>query len=174
MGITYFMRPEIPGVQYFQCDKLLASLSVKSCADMWRSATMAGNERLTRCKNCTVGAGHAGEAEASVSPLRGAIVCARCHETGRRLVAKHLCVSCYNRQLEIIKNQNARGVAPSRLAPLNRRSIKYRTADGMVVHTSDLSADITELVVAVLRDSKKQPQFAFLGSTNYLPQLRLL
>ena len=174
MEIIYFELKELPGVPVFKCEKLRATLSQKNCSDMWRRATMGDDDRVSRCKNCQIGALHAGESEASMSPLRGANICARCHETGRRLVGKHLCVSCYNRQLEIIKNTNARGVAPSRLAPLNRRAVKYRTADGMRVHTADLSANMTELVVALLRDNKKQTQFAFLGATNFVPQLRLL
>ncbi len=63
--VEYFERPEIPGVPAFRCVKLSATLSVTSCATMWKQANHDNVERLNRCKTCPIGAVHAGETAAS-------------------------------------------------------------------------------------------------------------
>jgi len=162
--IVYFERPEVPGKLAFRCDRLRATLSVDSCTRMWRQANHENVERLGQCKSCPAGAVHAGETAASMSPLMGQCVCARCHRTAIRLIGKHLCVSCWNRQREWILGKNSKGSKPTKMGPLLRRSIRYRKGDESAVKELDLSASITELVVSVLRDSKKSVQFGFYGS----------
>jgi hypothetical protein len=174
MGIVqYFEREELPGVQHFRCDKLMATLAVRSCADMWRKANHDNVERLARCKTCPLGAAHAGETAASMSPFMGATVCARCQRTATRLIGKHLDVSCYNRQLEYIKGKNAKGSQPTKMRPLARRTIRYFAADDPTVLTIDHTANTEEMMVAALRDSKKQVTFAFYGMPRGIAQERL-
>jgi len=48
-------------------------------------------------------------------------MCVRCErrEFGLRLLSDMLCVSCWNRQSEVLKGRNARGCAPLKFKPLN-------------------------------------------------------
>lgn len=172
-AIVYFERREIPGVNAFQCERLSATLSVPSCADMWRKANHQNVERHARCKTCPVGAVHAGETAASMSPFMGACICARCTQPAARLIGKHLCVSCYNRQREYLIGKNSRGTAPAKMRPLARRAVRYLVDGEMRTLTMDLTADTTELIVAILRDSKKSVQFSFNGMPRGINQARL-
>lgn len=162
--ILYFEREEVPGKLAFRCDRLSATLSVDSCTVMWRQANHDNVERLGRCKTCPVGAVHAGETAASMSPMMGQCVCARCHRTSGRLIGKHLCVSCFNRQREWIIGKNSKGSKPVKMVPLVRRSIRFRRGGEPMIKVIDLSANVHELIVAVLRDSKKIVQFSFYGA----------
>src|SRR5574343_988076 len=108
--VDYFELPELPGRQMFRCERRSATLQAQNCASMWRQANDRGApERLDICKNCPLGASHAGVNEISLSPLRGASVCARCHQGTTRLIRGHLCVSCANRFYERLKGKNAKG-----------------------------------------------------------------
>lgn len=172
-AVTYFERDELPGVPAFRCERLRATLSVGSCADMWRKANHENVERLSRCKSCPIGATHAGETAASMSPFMGACVCARCQQTAPRLIGRHLCVSCYNRQREAIVGKNSKGTRPTKLKPLARRTVRYFADGAAVTLTIDHTVDTTEMIVAVLRDSKKRATFSFLGMPRGILQGRL-
>ncbi len=171
--VNYFVRPEVPGVQAFRCDKLMATLSVKSCADMWRQANHHNVERVNRCKTCPIGAMHAGETAASMSPMMGQCICARCHHTVTRLIGKHICISCYNRQREWIIGRNSKGSAPTKMKPLSRRTVRYFAAGEARTLTIEHTKDNEEMIVAILRDSKKAVQFAYQGMPQGIGQGRL-
>jgi hypothetical protein len=171
--VEYFERPELPGVPAFRCEKLAATLSVKSCADMWRKANHDNLERLSRCKTCPIGAGHAGETAASMSPYMGTTVCARCQTMATRLIGRHLCISCYNRQLEWIKGKNSKGSRPTKMKPLARRTVRYFADGAPIILTLDHTASTEEMVVAALRDSKKRVTFSFQGMPRGIVQARL-
>ena len=171
--MEYFEQPEIPGKQFFRCERLRATISVDSCAGMWRGGNRENIERLDRCKACPIGAAHAGETAASMSPLMGELVCGRCHRHAGRLVGKHLCVSCWNRQREWLIGVNARGTVPT-MKPLERRRIRYLCAGNPITLALDLSRDTDELIVTALRDSKQKVIFAFSGQpAGSLTQARL-
>lgn len=161
--MDYFELPEIPGKPHFRCDRLRATLSVAACATMWRGGNQRNEERLQRCKACPVGALHAGETAASMSPLMGQCVCARCHSGASRLIHKHLCVSCYNREREWIIGYNSKGTKPTKMSPLAARRIRYLCGGVPVTLALEHTKDTTELVVAALRDSRKRVVFAFSG-----------
>lgn len=171
--VVYFEIAEMPGVQRFRCAKLSAELSVASCAKMWRQANHDNVERLERCKTCPVGAVHAGETAASMSPFMGQCICARCQARPNRLIGKHLCVSCYNRQREYVIGKNSKGSAPSKMKPLARRTVRFFAADEMRTLTLDHTADTEEMLVAILRDQKKRVVFAFNAVTHGINQARL-
>lgn len=166
----YFTIPELPDQPMFRCEKRKASLKVESCAGMWRAANDKGApERLDQCKNCPLGAKHAGVGEISLSPLRGMSICGRCHAGSTRLIRGHLCPSCYNRELEYRKGRNARGTAPVTHPVLHALTIKYQCGDELQrMALSAVSSE--ELVVAALRDSSKQVTFAFSRPRVELPQ----
>jgi hypothetical protein len=165
-GISYRQMPEMPGANFFDCTRLHAGLTTSACADMWRQANEGRSERYTACRACPVGATHAGVSNASRSPIRGALVCARCARGATRLIHSHLCVSCFNREREIIKGRNARGVAPTKLAPLAPRKICYMTNGRVVVKRMERTAHFAELVIATLRDEIHEVTFAWRGSLH--------
>lgn len=158
--IEYTEIPELPGRPAFRCERLHAVLQVTSCAAQWRKA-QADPESVSSCRSCAVGAQHAGESETvSVSKWRGVRICARCRRGTTKLVRKHLCVSCANRVYERERGKNARGVPPSRLAPLDARRLSL-FANGQVTELRLVSQDAIELFVAALRDSEQRVQFGF-------------
>ncbi|MBB3017637.1 hypothetical protein FHR70_000677 [Microvirga lupini] len=168
--VEYFTLEELPDRPMFRCERRNATLQVSACAGMWSEANgKAAPERLDRCKNCPLGAKHAGVGEISLSPLRGMSICARCHQGTTRLIRKHLCVSCYNREREFNLGRNAKGSAPVKHPPLHNIEIRYQAGEvlqrlAMPVVSSE------ELVVAALRDTSKQVTFAFSGKRPEMPQ----
>jgi hypothetical protein len=168
--IEYFTYPELPDRPMFRCERRHANLQVTSCASMWIEANgKAAPERLDQCKNCPLGAKHAGVGEISLSPLRGMSICARCEQGTTRLVRKHLCVSCYNREREYQKGRNAKGSAPVKHPPLYQLEIRFQAGE-VIQRIAMPAVSSQELVVAALRDTSKQVTFAFNGKRPALPQ----
>ena len=74
------------------------------------------------CMRCPIGAEHVAQFRVkaahrdinttSLSPLRLHVKCVRCERTTHRRVGPALCVSCFNRQLEIHHGLNARNSRP--------------------------------------------------------------
>lgn len=159
--VDYFSMEHVPGKVFFKCERQRAKLSTDSCASMWRKADELNDGTNSSCRLCPIGAVHAGEVAASMSPLKGALICARCHRNAMRLIGKMLCVSCQNRQYEAEKGRNAKGTAPVKLGTLSKRSIRYRHGDEIRTMVLHKTVDVDELVVAALRDSKKAVVFAF-------------
>ena len=173
-GVSYRQIPEIPGATFFDCTRLHAGLKTTACAEMWRAANEGRSERYTACRSCFVGATHAGVSNASRSPIRGALVCQRCSRGATRLIRKAWCVSCANRQYEIIKGRNARGVAPTRLAPLAPRQVFYMANGRTVLKRMEHTTHFGELIVAVMRDSVHAVAFAWRGPADRDALLRTL
>jgi hypothetical protein len=157
---VYFEIPELPGRQNFHCDRLRATLSTDACGARWSAASTAISDvRWVSCKSCRIGARHAGKLDANPSPLRALRICARCHVTASRVIGKHLCISCYNRQREQLVGKNAKGNKPVKLAPLQRRTISYFAGGKLKTKTVDWSLDTTEVIVAILRDEEHTVRF---------------
>lgn len=169
----YFEMPELPGRKYFRCERLRATLSTDACGVQWRKANHANDEACGRCKCCPLGALHAGETAASMSPLKGTCTCGRCHKRASRLIGKHLCVSCKNREYEALKGKNAKGTKPVKLPPLEARTLYYLHGDQRRSLHLPLSIDTDELIVAALRDSLNAVTFQFRASMTGVPQHRL-
>lgn len=170
----YFEIVELPGVKHFTCDRYKATLSTEACAGMWRAGNHEGSEARFRCKVCPLGALHAGETAASMSPLKGMTICGRCHTGVARLIGKHLCISCYNRQREYLIGKNAKGTKPVKLAPLEARRIRYMSGKAPKTLYMPLTVDTEELIISALRDSKDTVRFGFSGDIRGIPaQLRL-
>ena len=128
---------------------------------MWRRADELDDGAHHACRLCPVGAVHAGEVAASMSPLKGTLTCARCHRTASRLIGAMVCVSCYNRAREVLIGRNAKGTAPVKHCPMEVRRIRYRHGDEVRTLRLRHTVDADELMVAVLRDSKSNVVFAF-------------
>jgi hypothetical protein len=163
-GIAYRTIPEIPGAAYFDCARMHASISTSACATMWRSMNEQRGERYTACRSCQVGAAHAGVSNASRSPIRGALVCARCARGATRLIHRNLCVSCFNRERELIKGRNARGMVPTKLAPLAARRVFYMSNGRVHLVRAERTTHSAELIIATLRDAIHTVAFAWAGA----------
>jgi hypothetical protein len=160
--IEYFEMPELPGRKYFRCAPFSASMAVESCAERFKAASAPdADTRLLSCRRCLVGAAHAGKVDPNPSPLCRATVCARCHRFATRLIGKHLCISCYNRQREQLVGVNRKGSQPKKLPSLRRRTVAYQTAGQVKTKTVDLSLDTDELIVTVLRDEDRRMRFGW-------------
>jgi len=172
--VDYFAMPETPGVSYFACERLRAKFPVDACAQMWRQANHERNENRMACKSCPIGAAHAGETAASLSPLKNTLICGRCHRRSNRLVGKHLCVSCKNREYEYLKGRNAKGAKPVKLKSLDARTLYYMHGDEMRSLYLPLSLDTDELLVSAVRDSANKVRLMFSGTMRWLSQLAQL
>lgn len=159
--VEYFTYENVPGKTYFRCERHRASLSTEACKSMWRKADEVSDGSHNSCRLCPIGAVHAGEVAASMSPLKGTLTCARCHRTAGRLIGGMVCVSCKNREYELLKGRNAKGTAPVKLCKLDARRLRYRHGDEIVTMRGRHTFDADELLVAVLRDSKQSVVFAF-------------
>ena len=157
----YFTYDNVPGKTYFRCDRMRATLSTAACQSQWRRADELNDGSHSACRLCPLGAVHAGEVAASMSPLKGTLTCARHHGTAGRLIGGMLCVSCYNRQREYLLGRNAKGTKPVKLCALEPRRIRYRHGSDVLTLKLKHSVDTDELVVAVLRDSRQSVEFAF-------------
>ncbi len=173
-SVEYVEIPQLPGRPHFRCDRQSATISVDACRSMWTAGNAAGSERCTACKGCSIGALHAGQQLANLSPLYGARICARCHRGATRLIEGHLCISCYNRQRELRVGRNAKGVAPIKAAAsLARRGLDYVRGTAWARLDLPLAADRIELMVAVLRDSRERVRFALHTPARAGNQMRL-
>lgn len=159
--VDYFTNADVPGKTYFRCDRMRATLSTDACRVQWRRADQLNDGSHSACRLCPLGAVHAGEVAASMSPLKGTLTCARCHRTAGRLIGAMVCVSCYNRAREVLLGRNAKGTKPVKLCALEPRRIRYRHGPDVVTFKAKHSVDTDELMVAVLRDSRQSVEFAF-------------
>lgn len=146
---------------FFRCERLRATVSTAACSDMWRKADQLNDGSHSACQRCPLGAVHAGEVAASMSPLKGTLTCARCHRVAVRLINSWVCVSCYNRSREQVLGRNAKGTAPVKLAALVPRRIRIQCGDDVKTLAQARTLDIDELVVAALRDNRKRVVFAY-------------
>ena len=100
-------RELVPGAPLvFDCERLRASLTPSACAANFIKV------RCLSCVDCAVGRDHADGVE--LYSVR-APTCLRCDRRVHRLV-RDLCISCYNRELEVLRGINARGSFPSFIA----------------------------------------------------------
>lgn len=158
--IEYFTLAELPDRPMFRCDKLHGTMQVKTCAERWSLANNEKDDKYGACMNCPIGAKHAGVGEISQSPLRGASVCARCHRSSNRLIKKHLCPSCYNREREYRIGRNARGAKPVKHPGLCTVEIKFLNGDRVQTLSLEVTQPI-EVLVTILRDTSLPVVFGF-------------
>lgn len=174
MTTEYFANPLTPGRVYFRCDRMRATLSTDACSSMWRKTSNDDDGAHDACRLCPLGAEHAGERFASMSPLKNTLTCARCHRTSGRLIGAMVCVSCKNREYELLRGRNAKGTAPVKLTCLSRRRVRYMAGNEPCSLVVQHSLDTDELVVAALRDSKNRVRFGMgVAMPPAVRQLRL-
>lgn len=167
--IEYFELEALPGKPMFHCDKLHGTMQVTNCGDRWKIANKSQDGKFNACSNCRIGARHAGVGEISQSPLRGAMVCARCHRSATRLIRKHLCPSCMNRQYEHEKGRNARGTAPLSHPDIARLEIRILDGEKVKLVRAEVTSSL-ELIVTALRDTSLPVTFGFHSKQLGIPQ----
>lgn len=112
--LTYDGKP-LPG-QYFFCPEYRVTLNTEACAARHREAQanarwLEKGHKLFECVTCPIGHAHAG-AENPMQPNRDTH-CVRCGCGFQRLIDASLCISCYNRQREVVAGRNSKGSFPS-------------------------------------------------------------
>lgn len=138
-------HPDFAGLKVFQCVRLNATITPKSCA-----SNHARAECSSVCFRCPIGEHHSATHEPIIasstkrefgSPARDAgLSCIRCLRTERtatkhigrfRLVKQHtVCVSCANREYEKIKGLNSKGAKPVKWSHLKQATITIETDSG--------------------------------------------
>lgn len=108
-------------------------MTAGSCAKNFAAAPEAAKSgRLQGCIDCPVGAAHSGvppTTKPAPAPLTYRSACLRCRRSGQeatsrllgrmRLVRGHsICVSCYNREREVLQGANAKGAKPKKWSGL--------------------------------------------------------
>ena len=99
------------------CERSPMRLSAASCARMWVSCRAKRPEPWEgrfKCLDCPTGAGHAGCVQAPPTMAeRLKNVCPRCGLERDRIIGNHFCVSCYNRDREVLAGRNGKGSRPA-------------------------------------------------------------
>lgn len=137
---------KIDGVDgdYFECTPYRGTFSVDACAKNWRSArgTVENCNRIL-CRECDIGALHAG-----ALPVREVArhMCARCGRTDQRLIRGAICVSCYNRERELLIGMNAKGSYPTHAKRLH--SVDYDVQGGGHAHLDRFCSPVEAAVLA--------------------------
>lgn len=132
-GIEYLAW--VPGKRHFSCKKLCAIMSTDDCVDRHARAT-AGDDRMSACRFCPIGAAHSGKVDPLRAPSTSAKVsiigrpdsstrCTRCGRSDLRIIHSGggVCISCWNRQREWTLGRNARGTEPKTFVPLQSRRV---------------------------------------------------
>lgn len=109
------------GVQLVDCARVKLRLSSRACARNWLATNPVSPpvwEGRVACHGCPAGAVRAGGTIDPAAAVRDklASICPRCRKTSDRIIKGRLCVSCYNRDLEVQRGYNRKGRPPIRVA----------------------------------------------------------
>ena len=155
MQMELFTCPSIPGN---------LRLTAISCSNQWkRSAEKkpGKGEVLFECRGCEIGAKNSGES--FVSDLRKPSevdrICCRCHRHAKNFVYKRLCISCYNRGLEVLKGVNAKGSKPVKHGPVFSQKIAYIVKGCRIEKVIDKVSSALEAELAVIRENSSRVSF---------------
>lgn len=161
-AVDYFTFEGAPG-RYFRCERY-GVMRDEACARAWMAAPEASRGgRLAGCVGCEIGRRHAGMPAPEKVHAAPSLVCVRCRRSsadgkgggfgsvGRvRFVRGLICVSCFNREREVIKGRDAKGNRPGLvLLPL-----EVATVDGQrrrAVARVPLARDRVEVALTALR-----------------------
>lgn len=163
----------------FRCDRRSMTLSVPACASLWRSAQAKRPEPWEgkfACRTCPVGAQHAGcampqEVEATEA-LR--LVCPRCERDASRLIRSRLCISCYNREQEVIRGRNAKGGTPRLSGRLHTERLSVvEPGGGTRIVRRENVIGASEAIIALAKTAKGGMAFG-LRRVAFTPQLELI
>ncbi|MBW6397029.1 hypothetical protein KPL78_04175 [Roseomonas sp. HJA6] len=158
----------------FDCVALRARLTVSSCAARWCKAADRLPEpwdSLSRCRNCPIGARHAGiefnAVEAAADAWR--LVCCRCLRPSERLIRGKHCISCYNRDREARIGKNAKGGRPHLTDHLGTCAVAVAAGGAVELITAHRVTGPVEVMVCAARTAKAGVTFGRPGRTWALP-----
>ena len=104
--VIYFAPAYAPHLQLFRCHAQHMDLSREACASFHlRRHTVA-------CARCPIGAHHAGRRAPAETATRNECVRCQRQDGARRLIHGRICVSCFNRQGEVIRGYDRKGNVP--------------------------------------------------------------
>lgn len=185
-GVDYGSSDLAPGLRFFGCSRLGATLSMGGCAARWREAKAPpkrrrGDEddggavldRFAACRGCPIGAAHAGEEVIEYSGLYGSSTCPRCRKGTTRMIGSRICVSCYNRERERQTGKNARGNAPTKIQALCDVQFRAVIDDKAKVIRAVGVVDALEPAIQTLRTTPGKAVFAYAAPTIHILQADL-
>lgn len=166
-AVAYFTREGFPA-RVFECPRHRVTMMEVSCKASFEEAKRTGpSGRRAGCIGCPIGALHAGETTPAAGTReqgRGGLFCVRCRrspedcddprQVGKmRLVRDNLiCVSCYNREREVVRQRNSKGSRPQKWAGLRPITVIGVADDGTkTVMTIPLARDLTEAILTMHR-----------------------
>ena len=173
--VEYVTLDYAPG-RYFECPSY-GLMRDESCARNFTDAPTAIKAgRLAKCIGCEIGRRHAGAPEPVDEPKTRSLqyrpVCVRCRRDGTtqgtrligrlRLVRSHtICVSCFNREKEVLAGRNSKGAKPKKWSALFYTRAAY-IEDGvaMVVDLRDPVIDRIEVALTMMRRGHKSVAWA--------------
>lgn len=158
----YFVCPRIPGN---------ATLSTRACGEQWKIARTARTEeerdKRHYCRNCPIGAKHAGvEDFVPRTKFQESTECVRCGNTGRRLIGASVCISCKNREYEVLKGRNAKGTKPVRCAQVFQLQAVVRDGKRRARIQTFIATGMLEVVLAAAKRSKARALVSFRGKVR--------
>lgn len=139
--IVFFDR-EVYGLKQrvFDCERISAQVTQEQCA-----ASYLRNNIGSGCHNCSIGRHFSGDApiaedrHSAINKSLG-LACIRCERNVHtatkyiarfRLTRKHtLCLTCFNREREVVRGYNAKGARPVKHSGLKTAAITVKTAEG--------------------------------------------
>ena len=145
-------------IELFTCERHRGDLrlTVGACAANYRRAKAVEPwDTMAPCKGCPIGASHAGEPLTPPAPPPR--LCLRCGVTARRLIHNQLCMSCYNRERELLTGHYRRRSPPQ---GLQIATFQIQTAESVTV-----PARAASLAEALLVAAKQAPGVPLLAAT---------
>lgn len=171
-SIEYVKITGVPG-DYFVCPRIPgnAKLSTTACAEQWKIARSArtdeDRDKRRYCRNCPLGARHAGIDDfVPRTQFQESTECVRCGNTGRRLIRGCVCVSCYNRELEVLKGANAKGTKPVRCKPVWPMQAVVRDGKRKAKIQTFVATGMLEVILAAAKRSKDRALVSFRGKVR--------
>jgi hypothetical protein len=164
-GVTYSTDPS-SDLRLFRCEPQEMTLSTRGCADRFEKAQptdrvvpLASRGEDNPCRSCPVGAAHAGRDLVHFAREFGSMRCPRCTFGTMRMIGNRLCVSCSNRENEVIKGENGRGNLPKRLPGLVRLPLRISINGGRPAPLVSIVAIAHIAKVKVGRDKRNKPAY---------------
>ena len=143
-------------LELFECKARQARLTKRGCQGQWEKAQADKPEpwqSLWHCRSCPVGAQHAGVVQPVHQDEALAKLCPRCGRLTERMIKGRLCISCYNREREVVRGKNCKGNAPVRVAEAIRSIIAIFTVNGVEdIREFDGVTSVNEILVLLLRE----------------------
>jgi hypothetical protein len=155
------------------CARAELRLTEASCAKFWLGSNPDAPpvwQGRHRCHQCPAGAARAGVVIDPMQTVRDSLApfCQRCRRLATRgdrnngIINGRLCVSCYNREREVLRGSNAKGTPPRVVAARLFAARIVAVESGIIERIDrDISAGVLELVIHCGRRAKAPVMFGW-------------